>query len=95
MFDTFVKILLQWLYSLFLYKYSGREHKNCAGARPFSDFPFSSRLTPALGIIDFKSIFDIDILYFLFIECIGAFTFLNEYRIWSCLYFFSAEINIR
>ena len=27
------------------------------------------------------SIFDCDILYFLFIECTGAFTFLNEYRI--------------
>ena len=38
-----------------------------------------------------KSIFDIDILYFLFIECIGAFTFLNEYRIWPCLYFFWLE----
>ena len=36
-----------------------------------------------------QSIFDINILYFLFIECIGAFTFLNEYRIWPCLYFFS------
>ena len=36
-----------------------------------------------------KSI-EIDILYFLFIECIGAFIFLNEYRIQPCLYFFSA-----
>ena len=26
-----------------------------------------------------KSIFDCDILYFLFIECTGALTFLNEY----------------
>ena len=42
--------------------------------------------------------FDCDILYFLFIECTGAFTFLNEYRI--CLvfiylfFFFSAQFNI-
>ena len=35
-------------------------------------------------------VIDIDILYFLFIECIGAFTFLNEYQIWPCLYFFLA-----
>ena len=35
-----------------------------------------------------------DILYFLFIECIGAFTFLNEYRIWPCLYYFSALFDI-
>ena len=26
-----------------------------------------------------------NILYFLFIECTGAFTFLNKYRIWPCL----------
>ena len=34
-----------------------------------------------------KSIFDIAILYFLFIECNGALTFFNEYQIWPCLYF--------
>ena len=41
-----------------------------------------------VGKNQLSSIFDIDILCFLFIECIGAFTFLNEYRIWPCLYFF-------
>ena len=41
-----------------------------------------------------KSIFDCDILYFLFIECTGAFTFLNEYRIWTCLYFFFQRESI-
>ena len=35
-------------------------------------------------------VIDIDMFYFFFIECIGAFTFLNEYRIWPCLYLFSA-----
>ena len=40
-----------------------------------------------------KSIFDCDILYFLFIECTGAFTFLNEYRIWPCLYFFPEQFD--
>ena len=41
-----------------------------------------------------KSIFDCDILYFLFIACIEAFTFLNGYRIWPCLYLFSAQFHI-
>ena len=36
-------------------------------------------------------VIDIDILYFLFIECIEAFTFLNDYQIWPCLYFFSVK----
>ena len=40
-----------------------------------------------------QSIFDCDILYFLFIECTGAFTFLNEYRIWPRLYFFFGSIR--
>ena len=40
-----------------------------------------------------KSIFDCDILYFLFIECTITFTFLNEYGIWSCLYFFFGSIR--
>ena len=44
-----------------------------------------------------QPIFDCDILYFLSIECTGAFTFLNEYRIWPCLHFFflSAQFYIR
>ena len=40
-----------------------------------------------------KSIFDCDILYFLFIECTKAFTFFNECRIWPCLYFFFGAIR--
>ena len=35
----------------------------------------------------------IDILYFLLIECTGAFTFLNEFRIWPCLDFFFGAIR--
>ena len=35
------------------------------------------------------------ILYFMFIECTGAFTLLNDYRIWLSLYFFfSAQFDI-
>ena len=51
-----------------------------------------------LGKIDCSrysiAIFDCDILYFLFIECNGAFAFLNEYRIMPCLYFSSAQFDI-
>ena len=39
-----------------------------------------------------KSIFDSAILYFLFIECIGAFNFMDKYRVWPCLYFFFGAI---
>ena len=50
-----------------------------------------------LGKIDCNRYSICDILYFLFVECTGAFSFLNEYRIRPCLYlffFFSAQIDI-
>ena len=41
-----------------------------------------------------QSIFGGDILYFLFIECPGAFTFLNEYRTKPRLHSFLAQFDI-
>ena len=54
--------------------------------------PAQGREKSIVGLIDIYSL--LFVLYFLFIECTGVFTFLNEYRIWPCLYFFLVQFDI-